>query len=36
MRHIKIYEDYSDDDLKDLMGDLESIGHKPKLEFGKD
>ena len=36
MRHIKIYEDYSDDDLKDLIGDLESIGHKHKLEFGKD
>lgn len=36
MRHIKIYEDYSDEDLKDLMGDLESIGHKHKLEFGKD
>jgi len=36
MRHIKIYEDYSDDELKDLMGDLETIGHKHKLEFGKD
>ena len=36
MRHIKIYEDYSDDDLKDLMGDLESIGHKHQIEFGKD
>jgi len=36
MRHIKIYEDYSDDDLKDLIGDLETIGHKHKLEFGKD
>jgi hypothetical protein len=36
MRHIKIYEEYSDEDLKDLMGDLETIGHKHKLEFGKD
>ena len=36
MRHIKIYEEYSDDDLKGLIGDLESIGHKHKLEFGKD
>ena len=32
MRHIKIYEEYSDDDLKGLIGDLESIGHKHKLE----
>ena len=27
MRHIKIYEDYSDEDLKDLIGDLRSVGH---------
>ena len=27
MRHIKIYEDYSDDELKDLIGDLRSVGH---------
>ena len=27
MRHIKIYEDYSDDDLRDLIGDLKSVGH---------
>ena len=33
MRHIKLYEEYSDDDLKDLIGDLETIGlaYKPKL-----
>ena len=36
MRHIKIYEEYSDDDLKGLIGDLESIGHKHKLIQGKD
>ena len=22
MKHVKIYEEYSDDDLKNLMGDL--------------
>jgi hypothetical protein len=26
MRHIKIYEDYSDDELMDLLGDMKSIG----------
>jgi hypothetical protein len=26
MRHIKIYEDYSDDELKDLLGDMRSVG----------
>ena len=26
MRHIKIYENYSDDDLKDLLGDMRSVG----------
>jgi hypothetical protein len=26
MRHIKIYEDYSDEELKDLLGDMRSIG----------
>lgn len=36
MKHIRIYEEYSDEDLKNLIGDLESIGHKHKLEFGKD
>ena len=36
MRHIKLYEEYSDDELKDLIGDLESVGHKHELKFGKD
>jgi hypothetical protein len=27
VKHIKIYEDYSDEDLKDLIGDLRSVGH---------
>lgn len=36
MRHIKIYEEYSDKDLSDLLGDLESIGHKHRLVMGED
>ena len=36
MRHIKIYEEYSDDELNDLLGDLESIGHKHRLVMGED
>jgi len=27
VKHIKLYEDYSDEDLKDLIGDLRSVGH---------
>jgi uncharacterized protein YejL (UPF0352 family) len=26
MKHIKIYEDYSDDELNDLLGDMRSVG----------
>ena len=26
MRHIKIYEDYSDDELNDLLGDMRAVG----------
>jgi hypothetical protein len=36
MRHIKIFEDYSDEELNDLIGDLEGIGHKGKLTQGED
>ena len=36
MRHIKIYEEYSDDDLSDLIGDLSTVGHKHKLVQGED
>ena len=36
MKHIKIYEEYSDDELRDLIGDLESVGHKHKLVQGED
>jgi hypothetical protein len=27
MKHLKIYEDYSDEELRDLIGDLRSVGH---------
>lgn len=36
MKHIKLFEDYSDEELKNLMGDLEGIGHKYKLIRGED
>jgi len=36
MRHIKIYEEYSDDDLNDLIGDLSGVGHKHRLVQGED
>ena len=36
MRHIKIYEEYSDDELKDLIGDLSGVGHKHRLVQGED
>ena len=36
MRHIKIYEEYSDDELKDLIGDLSGVGHKHRLIQGED
>jgi len=36
MRHIRIYEEYSDDELKDLRGDLETIGHKHRMVKGED
>ena len=36
MKHVKIYEEYSDDDLKNLMGDLETIGHKHRMMKGED
>ena len=37
MKHIKIYEEYSDDELKDLIGDLKSVGHSRvplDIDFG--
>ncbi len=27
MKHIKIYEEYTDDEIKDLIGDLDKVGH---------
>lgn len=36
MKHIKLYEEYSDDELKGLIGDLEGIGHQHKLIPGQD
>jgi hypothetical protein len=36
MKHIKLYEEYSDDELKNLLGDLESAGHKHRLIPGED
>jgi hypothetical protein len=36
MKYIKIYEEYSDDEIKDLMGDLAKVGHKHRLVQGED
>jgi hypothetical protein len=36
MRHIKLFEDYSEEEINDLIGDLEGIGHKHRLVKGTD
>ena len=36
MKHIQIYEEYSDEELQDLMGDLKSIGLSYAPELGID
>jgi hypothetical protein len=36
VKHIRIYEEYSDDELGDLLGDLETIGHKHRILKGED
>ena len=36
MKYIKIFEDYSEEELNDLIGDLEGIGHKGRLTRGED
>jgi hypothetical protein len=36
MKHIKLFEDYSDEEIEGLLGDLESIGHDYRLIPGKD
>jgi hypothetical protein len=32
MKYLKIYEDYSDEELDDLLGDLASVGHGKKVK----
>jgi hypothetical protein len=36
MKHIQIYEEYSDEELQDLMGDLKSVGLSYAPELGVD
>lgn len=36
MRHIKIYEDYTDDELRDLQDVLHGVGHNTRWTFGED
>ena len=36
MRHIKLFEDYTEEDLRDLQDTLHDIGHKSKLIQGED
>lgn len=36
MKHIKIFEDYSKEEIDRLLGDLETIGHKYRLVPGED
>lgn len=36
MKYIKLYEEYPDDELKDLIGDLSGVGHKHRLVQGED
>jgi hypothetical protein len=36
MKHIKLFEDYSDEELKDLIGDLKSVGLADEPVLGED
>ena len=36
MKHILLFEDYSDEELRDLQDDLHGIGHKTKFTQGED
>ena len=36
MKHIKLFEDYSDEELRDLQDTLHGIGHRSKFVFGED
>ena len=36
MKHIQLFEDYSDEELRDLQNTLHDIGHKTKFVQGED
>ncbi len=36
MKYIELYEEYSDDEIRDLMGDLEKVGHSYSPVLGRD
>jgi hypothetical protein len=36
MKHIKLFEDYSEEELRDLQDTLHDIGHKTKFVQGED
>jgi len=36
MKHIKIYEDYTDEELRDLQDVLHDVGHNTRWTFGED
>ena len=36
MKHIQLFEDYTDDELRDLQDDLHGIGHKSRFIQGED
>jgi hypothetical protein len=36
MKYVRIFEDYSPEEIEDLLGDLETIGHKYRLVPGED
>ena len=36
MKYIKLYEEYSDDEISSLIGDLEKAGHQHRLILGQD
>jgi hypothetical protein len=36
MKHIQLFEDYSEEELRDLQDDLHDIGHKSRFVQGED
>ena len=36
MKHIKLFEEYSEEEIENLLGDLETIGHRYRLIPGKE